>query len=356
MSTIYDVAKAAGVSISTVSHVLNGTRRVSARTEKRVSDAIQALNYRPNSVARALVRRETRTIALVVPDNVNPFFAELARSVEDYGFGAGYSVVLCNTDNNLERETAYLEMLISNRVDGVIVMTGDRGEARLQSLKDQRVPAVVFDNEHEPLDAVMLDNYGGAMKAMQHLLDLGHTRIACIRGPGPHEVWGSGLRVRAYYDALNQAGIDVDRNLLVQGDWSFQSARGATDVLLRLENPPTAIFACNDNQAIGALASLAAHGVTVPAQMSVVGFDGITLSGYVMPPLTTVATSLAELGRQLCQLLLERIAMQEDLAPRRPTIPNELVVRGSTARPRLDRGIGSLPNLGETSLVPASSL
>jgi LacI family transcriptional regulator len=339
MATIYDVAKAAGVSISTVSHALNGTRHVNQQTEQRVLQAVKELNYRPNSLARALVRQETKTIALIVPDNVNPFFAELARSIETYGFAAGYSVVLCNSDNNLERENAYLEMLISKRVDGVIVMTGDRGEARLHNLRADKMAAVVFDSEREPLDTVLLDNYGGGVRAVRHLLELGHRRIACIRGPSHTEEWGSGKRVRAYRDTLLAAGLPFEPILLKQGDWTYQSGKVATHALLALDEPPTAIFACNDNMAIGALAALHERGTAVPNALSVVGFDGITLSAYTMPPLTTVATSLVDLGEQLCQLLLDRINGQLQDEPLRSTICNQLVIRGSTAPPHPSLGV-----------------
>lgn len=333
MSTIYDVATAAGVSISTVSHVLNGTRRVAKQTEERVLQAVKELNYRPNSLARALVRQETKTIALVVPDNVNPFFAELARSIENYGFAAGYSVILCNTDNNLDREADYLEMLISKRVDGVIVMTGDRGQAHWPLLQEARVAAVVFDCEDDPLDSVLLDNYGGALRAVQHLLDLGHRRIACIAGPSRSEDHSSGRRVLAYRDALKAANLCIDPALIVQGDWTYQSGSMATDALMELDNPPTAIFACNDNMAIGALAALHARKIAIPQEISVVGFDGITLSAYTQPPLTNVTTSLVEVGEQLCQLLLDRINGQLHDLTQRITVGNQLIVRGSTAPP-----------------------
>lgn len=340
MTTIYDVANRAGVSISTVSHVINSTRFVSEETKTKVMAAIDALNYRPSSLARAMVRQETRTIALLVPDNVNPFFAELARSIENYGFTAGYSVILCNTDNSADREKLYLDMLISKRVDGIIVLTGDRGEARLQNLYEERMVAVVFDNEQEQFDAVMLDNYRGAASAMQHLLELGHRRIACITGPSSAEKRGSGKRIRAYRDALAAAGLPFEPMLVQSGDWTFRSGKVAMDRLLELEVPPTAVFVCNDNMAIGALSSLHEHGVAVPDAMSVVGFDGISLSAYTIPPLTTVATSLVELGHQLCQSLLDRLNGQLEDEPLRITLGNQLVVRGSTARPRLDPAIG----------------
>src|SRR5919199_3705050 len=179
MATIYDVARVAGVSTSTVSHVLNGTRYVSVETEHRVRQAMQELRYRPNSLARGLVRQETRTLALIVPDNVNPFFAELARGIEDQGFEAGYNVILCNSDRSTSKELAYLDMLISKRVDGIIYMTMSTHIDQLQVLLDNKIPLVTFDREYEGIDAVLLDNVQGGYDATHHLIELGHRHIAC---------------------------------------------------------------------------------------------------------------------------------------------------------------------------------
>jgi LacI family transcriptional regulator len=329
MPTIYDVARVAGVSISTVSHVLNRTRRVSAATEQRVRDAVGQLDYRPNSLARALVRQETKSIALIVPDNVNPFYAELARSIENAGFAAGYSVLLCNTDYNLTRETAYVEMLLSKRVDGVIYMSVDFAESRLRLLHEAGIAVVVFDGVFEGLDAVLLDNYQGARQALEHLLALGHRRIACITGPSPVRR-GSVARVRAYRDALREAGAALDPCLEVKGDWTYQSGQAAVEALVRLDAPPTAIFACNDSMGIGALAALHARGVAVPAQVSVIGFDNIMLSAFATPPLTTMATPIVLAGQRLCQLLLDRINGHASGLPQRITLTGDLCVRAST--------------------------
>ena len=329
MTTIYDVARAAGVSISTVSHALNGTRYVSVATERRVQDAVERLNYRPNSLARALVRQETKSIALIVPDNVNPFYAELARGIENCGFEAGYSVLLCNTDYNLARETAYVEMLLSKRVDGAVYMSVDFADTRLNLLHNARIAVVVFDGVFEGLDAVLLDNYQGARLAMQHLLALGHRRIACITGPSAVRR-GSAARVRAYRETLTEAELPLDPCLEIGGDWSYQSGQAAAEALLQLDAPPTAIFACNDSMGVGVLAALHAHDAPVPEAISVVGFDNIALSAFTTPPLTTVATPIRKAGQKLCQLLLGRINGQLDAAPQRVTLTGELLVRGST--------------------------
>lgn len=330
MATIYDVARAAGVSISTVSHVLNSTRYVSDQTKAQVLQAVAELNYRPSSLARALVRQETQTIALIVPDNVNPFFAELAHGIEDYGFRAGYNVILCNSNRDRTKELAYLDMLISKRVDGLIYMTVDKSEELLQPLLDNHIPVVTFDRDYRNLDAIMLDNFRGGYEAAQHLLRLGHTRIACISGPDI--LTRSGDRVRGYRQAMVDAGVAAPEALLVRGDWTYQSGQDTAARLFALPSPPTAIFACNDTMAVGAISYLTQKGLRVPEDVSVVGFDNIALSAFSCPPLTTVATPVDEVGQRLCQLLLDRINGELPPEPHRFVIQGELVIRESTAK------------------------
>ena len=333
MPTIYDVARAAGVSTSTVSHVINGTRYVSDQTKQRVQQAMEQLRFRPNSLARGLVRQETRTIALIVPDNVNPFFAELARGIEDHGFAAGYNVLLCNSDRSVSKELAYLDMLSSKRVDGVIYMTMSTEIVQLQPLVDLRIPIVTFDREFGDTDAILLDNEAGAYDATRHLLDLGHRRIACIGGPDAKT--RSHARVRGYEQALVEAGVPVDPELIQMGAWTYESGQEAAGQLFALQSPPTAIFAGNDLMAIGAIAHLRDHGLHVPDNVSVVGFDNVTLGAYFSPPLTTLSTPIQQVGEQLCRLLLGRINNELPSVPQRLTVRGELVVRASTAPAKL---------------------
>lgn len=331
MATIYDVAQAAGVSISTVSHVLNDTRFVSEATKSRVLDAVEKLNYRPSSLARAMVRQETQTIGLIVPDNANPFFAELARGIENYGFDAGYSVMLCNSDRNTAKELAYLNMLISKRADGVIYMTSDMADERLQPLLDSRIPVVTFDRQYAATDAILLDSFQGAFDATNHLISLGHRSIACISGPDAGT--RSYERVLGYRAALAAAGMTADPAMPSVGNWTFQSGQAAARAFLERASPPTAIFACNDTMAIGAMAALWEHGLTVPGDMSVVGYDNITLSAFSSPPLTTMSTPILALGQRLCQMLLERINGNLPPEPQVFWAHSELLIRASTAPP-----------------------
>ena len=329
MATIYDVARVAGVSTSTVSHVVNGTRHVREETKSRVRQAMDELRFRPNSLARGLVRQETRTFALIVPDNVNPFFAELARGIEDYGFAAGYNVILCNSDRKSSKELAYLDMLISKRVDGIIFMTMSTHLDQLQPLVDNQIPLVTFDREYDDTDAVLIDNAQGGHDATRHLLELGHRWIACIGGPDART--RSHDRIRGYEQALGEADIGANPDLIQAGDWTYQSGQKAVQALWRLDAPPTAIFACNDAMAIGAIAALRQRGLRVPEDVSVVGFDNVSLGAFFDPPLTTLATPIVEAGQRLCQLLLDRINGQLPPEAQRVTVRGELVVRGSTA-------------------------
>jgi LacI family transcriptional regulator len=336
VATIYDVAEAAGVSISTVSHVLNETRFVTEETRAKVFTAIQQLNYRPNSLARAMVRQETRTIGLIVPDNANPFFAEMARGIENHGFAAGYSVLLCNSDRNTTREIAYLDMLISKRVDGVIYMTSDTAKELLQPMHEQRIPVVIFDRQYDNTDSILLDNYKGGYDATGHLIGLGHTRIACITGPDSGT--RSNDRVLGYQAALADAGLPVDPDLILPSDWTFQSGHNQAQTLLGMAAPPTAIFACNDTIAIGAIAAVYECGLTVPGDVSIVGYDNITLSAFSVPPLTTMATPILSIGQRLCQLLLDRINGQLPPPPQLFSAGSQLLLRASTAPVRAAKG------------------
>ncbi|MBI3960489.1 MAG: LacI family DNA-binding transcriptional regulator [Chloroflexi bacterium] len=330
MATIYDVAEAAGVSISTVSHVLNETRFVSENTRAKVLEAVTRLNYHPSSLARALVRQETRTIGLIVPDNVNPFFAELARGIENHGFQAGYSVILCNSDRSTSKELAYLETLLSKRVDGVIYMTTDMATDRLMPFHEEGIPIVTFDRDYDNIDSILLDNFQGGYDATRHLLELGHTRIGCIAGPDSPS--RSSDRVRGYRAALEEAHIPYNPDLLCVGDWTARSGQVAASEFLRLPVPPTAIFSCNDMMAVGAIAFLRDRGCHVPQDISVIGYDNISLSAYVCPPLTTIATPIEQIGQGLCQMLLDCIGEKLPAETQRVTVRGALLVRESTAQ------------------------
>lgn len=333
MTTIHDVARQAGVSATTVSHVLNDSRYVSDDLRARVLDAVEALHYTPNRMAVGLRRKQSLIIGLVVPDNTNPFFALVARAIEDTAFAQGLSVILCNSDSNADKEQFYINALIEQRVDGIVLVATTTSPKPIEPLLARNVPLVLIDRDlpGATVDKVLSDNLGGGMLATRHLLALGHRRIACITGPS--QASPSASRVTGYHKALEEVGVLADDNLVVRGAFDFNSGYAATAALLQHADPPSAIFACNDLMAVGALRAAVAAGVAVPQQLSIVGFDDIPLAAYVAPRLTTVAQDQRCLGSLAAELLLARIRGNE-----RPGVvhlcPTQLVVRESTAGAR----------------------
>jgi LacI family transcriptional regulator len=328
MSTIREVASRAGVSSTTVSHVINNTRFVSEEVRQRVQAAMDEIGYRPNELARSLRRGETKTLGLILPDSANPFFAEIGRSIEKAAFAQGYNVILCNTDGDFDRERTYVDVLLKKQVDGLVfVATGERSDSLSQILK-LKVPIVVVDRDlpDVQLDTVLSDNYQGGYLATQYLINLGHRRIACISGPS--HLTPSALRVTGYKQALLNANIPIDDRLILRGDFHPQSGWQATLELLALPDKPTAIFACNDLMAIGVLRAAAECGVQVPKELGVMGYDDIELSSYTTPALSTVRQPKVEIGQTAVRMLLERIQNKE-IPPRRELLSATVIVRGT---------------------------
>jgi LacI family transcriptional regulator len=328
MTTIVEVARRAKVSTSTVSHVVNGTRFVSPPARARVEAAIRALGYRPNALARSLRVGQSHTLGLVVPDSANPFFAEMGRAIELAAFQAGFSVILCNTENDRGKERLYLAVLAKKQVDGIILVAAEeRGDA-VAGLLRGRLPVVAIDRERPglKLDTVLTDHRMGGRLATGHLIGLGHRRIGCITGPA--RLSPSRLRLAGYRRALREAGIGPDDLLVVEGDFHPSSGAAAARALLQRPRPPTAIFACNDLMAMGVLSAAAASGRRVPADLAVVGYDDIELAPFTTPPLSTVAQPRREMGREIVKLLVNRIG-DRDLPPQREVLPVALQVRQS---------------------------
>jgi LacI family transcriptional regulator len=329
LSTIKHVAARAGVSFTTVSHVLNGTRRVSDSARERVERAIAEMGYAPSAVARALKMSETCILGVLVPNITNPFFAELTRGIEDCCRRTDYSVFLCNSDDDPERQARYLQTLLERRVDGLLLAAA-AGEASplAQRLAASRVPTVVVDRSIPGLaaDLVRVDHQGGARMAVEHLLGLGHRAIACIAGPSEFAV--SRARVAGWREAMADAGIETDPNWLVEGDFSA-AAGHALALQLLARGDLTALFASNDLLAIGALRAAAERGIPVPGAVSVIGFDGIDLGGYAYPALTTVGHPIRAMGETAATVLIERIA-ESPASHREVVLAPQLLMREST--------------------------
>jgi LacI family transcriptional regulator len=329
MATIKDVAALAGISYTTVSHVVNKTRPVSEEVRVKVEAAIKTLDYVPSAVARSLKAKTTATIGLLVPNSLNPYFAELARGIEDYCERNGYCVILCNSDDNPDKQRSYLRVLLEKRIDGLIVASagGDGGLA--QGLAAVRTPMVIVDRGLEGVDAdlVRIDHEYGAYLATRHLLELGHRDIATISGPATTSV--AQMRLAGFCRALEEAGIRVARGRMLESDFTSTGGYSAAAVLLE-NNPPSAIFAANDMIGIGVLRAAAERNIRVPTDLSVIGFDDSQMSRYVYPALTTVGQSILQLGEMAAGVLLRRIA-KPDLATEQRIVTPSIVLRESTA-------------------------
>jgi LacI family transcriptional regulator len=335
MATMNDVARAASVSIATVSHVINGTRFVSAERVERVHTAMRELGYTPDATARSLRVGRTDTIGLVVPDNSNPFFAALARGIEEAGFEAGYTTILANSNERPDREHRYVSTLVSKRVDGLILSPSRGDHSTLtRLLQNARIPVVVVDRDAElpNADIVLYDNEGGSHAAARYLIELGHRKIACVAGPA--DASSATDRVRGFCNALADAGLAVPDRAVVEADFHFSGGREATARLLDSGVEFTALFAANDLMAAGAIRELAARNIAVPADVAVIGFDDAPLAEMISPALTTVRQPLQDMAHSAVSLLLSRVTSGDGGKPVRKVLPTSLVIRDSTASPR----------------------
>jgi LacI family transcriptional regulator len=328
--TLKQVARSARVSIKTVSRVLNSGTYVSDLTRRRVRRAIDQLGYRPNALARGLVTGRSRSIGLVIADIVNPFFPPLVRGIEDVAAARGYNLILCDTDEDPVRERAVVSVLLERQVDGLILCASRMPRSELARLAHDARHVVLVNRvlSHPSVGAVVIDNVAGARLATAHLLGLGHRRVAYLAGPrlsSSHR-----KRLRGYRQALEARGAAFDPRLVAGGTVSMAAGREAMAGLLRLQDPPTAVFAFDDLMAIGALEELRARGHRVPEDVAVVGFDDIDLAAFVDPPLTTVAQPTAEMGRLAANQLVDLIEGVPSRRARRViTLMPELVVRAS---------------------------
>ncbi|CAI8869898.1 MULTISPECIES: LacI family DNA-binding transcriptional regulator [unclassified Pseudomonas] len=329
MATIKDVAALAGISYTTVSHVVNNTRPVSQEVRLKVEAAIKSLDYVPSAVARSLKAKTTATIGLLVPNSLNPYFAELARGIEDYCERNGYCVILCNSDDNPEKQRSYLRVLLEKRIDGLIVASAGGDSGLAQGLAGVKTPMVIVDRGLDGVDAdlVRIDHEYGAYLATRHLLELGHRDIATIGGPASTSV--AQMRLAGYCRALKEAGVEVRPERMLESDFTSTGGYSAAAILLE-GNPPSAIFAGNDMIGIGVLRAAAERNVRVPSELSVIGFDDIQMSRYVYPALTTVGQSILQLGEMAAEVLLRRIATPNLGTDQRIVTPS-IVLRESTA-------------------------
>lgn len=327
MVTIREVAEAAKVSISTVSHVINETRFVRPETRARVETAIKDLNYQHNRLASSLRNQKTQTIGVLLPNNANPFFAEILAGIETTFYNAGYNFIMGNANDDPNRELSYLRVLLSRQVDGVLLVSTGAYEAALDLLAQKNVPVVMIDRTASAdVDVIGTDNATGGQLATEYLIGLGHERIACITGPS--FLTPSSERVVGYMRAMADSGLTVDENWIISGDFHEQSGYDAMRELLTLDTGLTAVFACNDLMALGVLCALHEAGLRVPEDISVIGYDDIVMASYSVPRLTTIAQPSESLGQLAAKRLVERL-QKPDTAARQDILPVHLVERHS---------------------------
>ena len=307
MATMKDVAREAGVSLGTVSNVLNKVPTVTEDNRQKVMDAVKFLKFRPNTAARTLKTKTSKSIGLVIPDITNPFYPELARGVEDAARKAGLAVFLCNNDRNVQKEREYINALIEKNVDGMILVKPQISQAEIDEIHEKCNIILVDIDEtcRFQYDAVNVNDYEGATKAMNLLYEYGHTKIAFISGL--MESQSSRYRYEAYVRFLKDKGLPLDETLVRKGAYDWYSGYTAGVELLRHLNPPTAIFASNDLMAIGVLKAARERRLSVPFDLSVIGFDDIDMASLCTPQLTTVRQPKYEIGTASVEMLVNRL-------------------------------------------------
>ena len=326
--TIAQVAERAGVSKTTVSHVLTGKRPVAAVTRARVERAVRDLGYRPDGLARSLRTQRSAIAALVIPDITNPFFPVLARGLEDSLNAAGYRMFICNTDAEPAQEEEFLADLAGRRVEGIVITSYTLSRKVLQSVHRAGIPLVAAGTmvtDDFDVDIVMPDDESGGQQATSRLLDQGHTRVAMIRGAP-----GTGIeREKGFSMTLARAGLPFGPALAPRGHWTRHGGQEAMRELMALPERPSAVFCCNDLMALGALDTAAELGLSVPRDVAVVGYDDLEWSSLVRPRLTTIVNPAYDTGRTAGNLLLDRMSGRYHGVRRMVVLPCRIVVRES---------------------------
>jgi DNA-binding LacI/PurR family transcriptional regulator len=327
--SIKDIAREAGVSHSTVSRALSNSPLVKAETKERISQLAGEMGYTPNTVARSLVRRRTETLGLVVSTVADPFAAEVVRGIEETAFDNGFSVLLCESSNNRDREIAAVRMLREKRVDGIVVSASTVGDFYMPLLDELDIPIVLVNREQgtEYTYSIATDDIHGGALAVTYLLRLGHRRIGVITGPVQSQ--SSHNRLQAYRQTIEELGIPFDSQLIVPGDGKADGGYAGADCLLDASYPPTAVFCYNDLTAIGTIRAIKNRGLRVPDDVSVIGFDDIPFAEYIDPPLTTVRQHRYTMGGLATEMIL---ALLNGKSPEANIyLKGDLIVRESCA-------------------------
>jgi DNA-binding LacI/PurR family transcriptional regulator len=333
-TSIKDIARKANVSFSTVSRALQNSPLISRRTAEKIQRIARESGYRASAVARGLVTQKTKTIGVVVTSIADPFVSEVVEGIEECCNNHGYSVFLANSNADPDRERKVVQSFSERRVDGIVVTSSRVGALYIPMLSEMRVPIVLVNNQHpgEFVHSVMIENVQGSREVTEHLIQLGHRRIAYL---GDRLGYQSDTeRFSGFREALDRAGLKFFPELIVHGDGKSEGAREPTKSLLNLSEPPTAIVCYNDMTALGVLGTVRAHGLRIPDDISVVGFDDLFIASYTDPPLTTVRQPRRRMGLLAMESLLQ--LMQGQDPSQAISVAAELVIRESSAPPRKD--------------------
>lgn len=328
-ATMKDVADKAGVSTATVSRALMNPEKVSAKTRQKIEQAVTAVGYSPHTTARNLKRNESRTILTIVPDICDPFFSDIFRGIEETAAEHGYLVLIADCAHQHQKEKKFVDLIAAKQIDGMLLLGAD---LPFDACKEEQrnLPPLVMINEFSSklaLPTVHIDNLTAAFEAVHYLLQhLGHRRIACIAGP--RHLHLSQYRLQGYIQALRRSGIAVDNQYIIHGDFTYDTGVNGLITLMKHPFPPSAVFCHNDTMAIGVLSQAKKMGLSIPRDISIIGFDDIVQAQYCSPPLTTVAQPRYQLGREGMLLLLEQLHGHRIHSSSR-LLTSELVIRES---------------------------
>mgnify|MGYP001322867803 CR=1 FL=1 len=330
--TIYDVAREANVSMATVSRVVNGNQNVKPATRKKVLEVIERLEYRPNAVARGLASKKTTTVGVIIPDISNNIYAEAARGIEDIATMYRYNIILANSDQNEEKELSLLDTMYGKQVDGIVMMSDAVTPKLHQSMDHSPVPIVLAGtvDESNQFASVNIDYFQASYEAVQMLIANGHKRIAFVSGP-LHNTINSKFKLEAYKKALIDAGIEIDEQLILPEEGTYDSGIEALETVINLENPPTAFFAGSDELAIGIIHGAQDRGLKVPEDIEVISFENSKLARMVRPQLTSVVLPLYDIGA-VAMRLLTKIMNKEEIDNQEVIIPHRIEVRDSVKK------------------------
>ncbi|MEL7657704.1 MAG: LacI family DNA-binding transcriptional regulator [Bacillota bacterium] len=329
MTPIQEVAKKANVSVATVSRVLNNNIYVKQETREKVMQAIKELNYSPNLSGRILRRNETKVVLILLPTISNPFYAKAVTGIRHVADKMGYLTLICNTESSKEKEMEFLDLLKYKQADGAIIMSHDMEIDKLEEIRESHPIVQCFEyQQSNKLSYVSVDNEKAAYDAVDYLIQIGHSKIGLV---GCHPAYSSAVqREEGYKKALSGAGIELDPNLIIRGDYGFKSGYDCAIELMERNQKPTAIFAISDMQAIGVIKALKTIGLRVPQDVSVMGFDNITMAEIYDPSVTTVYQPAYKIGSKAMTILIEELK-SETYKPQHILMKHELIIRESTS-------------------------